>query len=128
MENTMKFIAFDLALLAAASTVGIYVATARLTLIGWLLQYKYVQATENPLKKRPFVKSQVSKLAWFIFAAFSAGTLALVAIGTRVLEWQYAWVVEVVLASLWVMIIICFLCFHIWIECVHSKKCEPPTA
>lgn len=127
MDDTMKFIAFDLALLAAASTVGIYVATARLTLIGWLLQYKYGNGTNpSPLTKRPFVKSQVSKLTWFVFAAFAAGTLALVAIGARVLGWACAGWIELILVAIWALIISCFLAFHIWIECVHSGKCTAP--
>ncbi len=128
MDDSMKHIAFDLGLLAAASTVGIYVATARLTLIGWLLQYKVPQGNPSNLTKRPFVKSQVSKLSWFVFASFGAATLALCAIGTRVLNSDYADVIELTLIALWVLIILCFLTFHLWIELVHSGKIAPPTA
>lgn len=123
-EPSMKFIAFDLGLLAAASTVGIYAATARLTLLGWLMQYKY--ADPSPLTRRNFVKRQISCLTWFVFAALVSGTLALAVIGLEVLQEPYVGVMEFVLVAVWVLIIICFLAFHVWVEGVYQDWWSAP--
>lgn len=111
---------FDVALLGAAATVGIYSATARLTLLGWLFQNR------DKLKDRPFVKRQIKCLTWFVFAAFGAGALAFLVIGGRALNWWLAGWAEYVLICWWAVIFACFVGFHSWIESKHRNQIQAP--
>lgn len=99
----------DLAFLAAAATVGIYLATARLTLIGWLFQYR---AT---LKDKTFLKVQIRVLTALLVLAFLAGGLALKVIGLRTEASNQVEEFETYQYILWISIIILLGVFHLGI-------------
>ena len=112
----MSILALDIALLALSGAVGIYCATARITLIVWLFQY------EEKIESRDRVKEQIKRLTYFVFATFAAGASAILLIAWRTAANMTSIRPEIFLLGMWVLLIGLFITFHIAIEKEEEKK------
>ena len=118
----MPLLALDVAFVALAGAVGIYCATARLTLLGWLIAY------EEQLKSRAEVRTQIRRLTYFVFATILAGVGALLAILLRTIAEKDWVVIEGLLAAWWMLEAMLFIAFHVNIEKKEQEKRRGPTA
>lgn len=112
----------DLAFLAASATVGIYAATARLTLIGWLFQYK------DKLKSHKFVKHQICGLNLILLLTFASGTLALYVLHLRAKNDSAVDTWECVLYWALAVVALALIVFHGFVEIYRLRKKEKTEA
>lgn len=110
---------FDLTLLAIVSALSIYIANARLTIIGWLID----TGKHTDKNRRDELKRQINALDLLLNIALLAAILGLISSSGRIIGLvDYIWIIEIAFASSVMLMLTLFSVFHFGLRARQEAK------